>query len=67
MADREKTRAILILADMIEGEVNRMCVTHEIGELIVMSAHAEDNIKKLYSTRLAELQTEKQNLRNAKQ
>ena len=35
------------LVDMITGEINRMCVTHELAELETMALHAKKNIEKL--------------------
>lgn len=35
------------LADTIQGEINRMCVTNELSELDTMYQHALVNIRKL--------------------
>lgn len=48
MTEQER-KEIMNLADIITGEVNRMCVTHELSELAVMSGHAKKNIEKLYT------------------
>ena len=42
-------KEMLNLADIIMGEINRMCVTNELSELAVMSGHAKKNIEKLYT------------------
>lgn len=39
------------LVDTITGEINRMCVTHDLNELDTMSQHAKKNIEKLQSLR----------------
>ena len=35
------------LVDTITGEINRMCVTHELVELETMAFHAKKNIDNL--------------------
>ena len=40
-------KTIITLADTIEGEINRMCVTKELSEFDTMYAHAKKNIEKL--------------------
>ena len=40
-------KQISILADTIQGEVNRMCVTEDLAELDSMAQHARKNIDKL--------------------
>ena len=42
-----ETKSIMILADTIEGEINRMCVTHELEEFDTMYGHAKRNLNKL--------------------
>lgn len=46
MTENER-KAIMILADTIQGEINRMCVTTELTELDTMYKHARVNIDKL--------------------
>lgn len=46
MTENER-KSIMILADTIEGEVNRMCVTNELTELVTMYYHATINLGKL--------------------
>lgn len=46
MTENER-KTIMILADTIEGEVNRMCVTNELNELDSMYYHATINLGKL--------------------
>lgn len=43
--NEEKT--IYNLVDTIHGELNRMCVTHELSELDSMHNYAKQNIDKL--------------------
>lgn len=43
----QENKEIMNLADMIKGEVNRMCVTKELEELDSMAQHAQKNIEKL--------------------
>lgn len=42
-----QSKELLNLADTIQGEINRMCITDDIGELLNMAIHAENNIQKL--------------------
>ena len=46
---------IMNIADMIQGEINRMCVTGEISELDTMAFYAVENIKRLRDMRYREL------------
>lgn len=46
MTENER-KTIMILADTIKGEVNRMCVTNELNELDSMYYHATINLDKL--------------------
>lgn len=48
---RDIVKDIKILGDMIEGEVNRMCVTQEEKELDAMFIYAVQNIVKLRELR----------------
>lgn len=41
------TREIMNLADTIEGEINRMCVTKELTEFDTMYGHAKRNLDRL--------------------
>lgn len=54
MTENER-KTIMILADTIHGEINRMCVTNELSELDTMYLHATKNLDKLskmiYGTR----------------
>lgn len=43
----EIEKMILYLADTLEGEVNRMCVTKELSEFNTMYAYAKKNLEKL--------------------
>lgn len=54
----EKRKKMMNLADMIEGEINRMCVTKDLSELDTMALHARKNIEKLQNMRYAELKGE---------
>ena len=46
MTENER-KEIMNLADIIKGEINRMCVTKELSELDTMEQHALINITKL--------------------
>lgn len=50
-----QSKELLNLADTIQGEINRMCVTDDIAELDTMALHAERNIHKLCSMRYEDL------------
>lgn len=52
---REEHRKMMILADTIQGEINRMCVTDSLAELDTMADHAIRNIEKLQNMRFADL------------
>lgn len=44
----ENDRKIMMnLADTIEGEINRMCVTNDLAEFDSMYGHAKKNLDKL--------------------
>lgn len=40
-------KEILNIADMIHGEINRMCVTKDLAEFDTMYGHAKKNLEKL--------------------
>jgi hypothetical protein len=46
MTENER-KTMMILADTIEGEINRMCVTKELTEFDTMYGHAKRNIDEL--------------------
>lgn len=46
MTDNER-KTMMILADTIMGEINRMCVTKELTEFDTMYGHAKTNLDKL--------------------
>lgn len=54
MTEQER-KTMMILADTINGEINRMCVTKELSELDSMAQHAKKNIEKLRDIRYADL------------
>lgn len=43
----EKKKEMMLLADMIKGEINRMCVAKELEELDTMYGAAKENLYKL--------------------
>jgi hypothetical protein len=53
--NREEHQKMMILADTINGEINRMCVTDSLAELDTMADHAIRNIEKLQNMRFADL------------
>ena len=46
MTENER-KSMMILADTIQGEINRMCVTNELSELDTMHKHAKVNLDRL--------------------
>ena len=46
MTENER-KDMMILADTIEGEINRMCVTNELAEFDTMYWHAKSNLDNL--------------------
>jgi hypothetical protein len=46
MTENER-KSMMILADTIEGEINRMCVTKELTEFDTMYEYAKRNLDKL--------------------
>lgn len=50
MTEQER-KTMMILADTIQGEINRMCVTKELSELDSMALYARKNIEKLQKMR----------------
>ena len=54
----EKKKEMMLLADMIKGEINRMCVTDELSELDTMALHAKKNIEKLQGMRYSDIAEE---------
>lgn len=46
MTENER-KSMMILADTIEGEINRMCVTKDLAEFDTMYGHAKKNLDKL--------------------
>lgn len=51
----KERKTMMILADTIQGEINRMCVTKELAELDSMALHAKKNIERLQAMRYADL------------
>lgn len=47
----QKREEMLILADTIQGEINRICVTDDLTELINMTRYAINNIRRLQTMR----------------
>lgn len=43
----EKKKEMMILADTINGEINRMCVTKDLTEFVTMYGDAKGNLDKL--------------------
>lgn len=43
----QQRKEMMLLADTIEGEINRMCVTKDLLELDTMYGHAKRNLDKL--------------------
>ena len=60
MTENER-KTMMILADTIEGEINRMCVTKELSELDTMACHATKNIMRLRDMRYSDFKADKEN------
>ena len=43
----EKIKEMMLLADTLQGEINRMCVTKSLAEFDTMYGHAKKNLDKL--------------------
>lgn len=57
-ANIRKACEVCNLGDTIQGEVNRMCVTHDLAELDTMALHARKNIERLQKMRYEQLKGE---------
>jgi len=53
--NRQERQKMMILADTIKGEINRMCVTDSLAEMDTMADYAITNIEKLQNMRYADL------------
>ena len=58
MTELERKK-MLNLADTIQGEINRMCVTDNLSELDFMALHAKKNIEKLQTMRYRNIKVNK--------
>ena len=45
--NEQERKVMMNLADTINGEINRMCVTKELAEFDTMYGHAKKNLEKL--------------------
>lgn len=45
--DERERKSIMILAETIQGEINRMCVTKRLSELDIMHEYAQRNLDRL--------------------
>lgn len=43
----QQRKEMMNLADTIQGEINRMCVTKDLSEFDTMYGHAKRNLEKL--------------------
>ena len=59
MTENER-KDMMILADTIQGEINRMCVTKDLEELDAMALCAQGNIERLLSMRYSDFKEQKQ-------
>ena len=46
MTEKER-KTMMLIADTLKGEINRMCVTKELSEFDTMYAYAKKNLEKL--------------------
>lgn len=44
----EKIKELMFLADTLQGEINRMCVTKDLTEVVTMYRHAKRNLDKMF-------------------
>ena len=58
MIEQERKK-ILNLADTLQGEINRMCVTKDLSELDSMALHARKNIERLQAMRYKDFNAER--------
>lgn len=54
-------QTIINLGDMIQGEINRICVTDELAELSAMHSYVKNNLEKLVNIRYMELRKKETN------
>ena len=54
-----QSQEVLLIADTIEGEINRICVTDNLEELDTMVLYVLKNIKKLQSIRYKDIKAER--------
>jgi len=47
----QQRKEMFNLTDMIQGEINRMCVTDDLAELDTMALYARNNITRLQNMR----------------
>ena len=63
MTENER-KSMMILADTIKGEINRMCVTDDLAEFDTMYGHAKRSLDKLskmiYDTRFVAERSDKE-------
>lgn len=59
MTDEQKQ--IYHITDMLNGEINRMCVTDDIGELQSMYGFAKKNLEQLWGMMYQKLKTREAN------
>ena len=52
---KDELQKIQIEEDMLKGNINRMCVTDELGELESMRNYAISRINRIYNTNLERL------------
>lgn len=55
----QEQKEMLILAETLQGEINRMCVTHDLSELDTMTLHAKKNIDRLQEMRYKDIKVER--------
>ena len=58
MTEQER-KEMLNLADMIHGEINRMCVTKDLAELDSMALYAKKNLERLQAMRYKDFNAER--------
>jgi hypothetical protein len=65
--NRDEQQNMMFLADMLHGEINRMCVTDNCDELDMMFIHAIKNIDKFHAMRTTDIISKRYKFNTVKQ
>ena len=64
---RDEHQNMMVLADTLHGEINRMCVTDDCDELDNMFIHAIKNIDRLHAMRTTDIMFKRYKYNTARQ